>query len=100
MTLRDEQGRLQTLERTNPILQHVNYAYSRTSFASQGATKDVVIAVTGVGDRLSGDQAHSYVAMSRVGGKARQRNILRSSQRTRNSSWIATECSLCLRIAP
>ncbi len=69
VTLRDEQGRLQTLERTNPILQHVNYTYSRTSFASQGATKDVVIAVTGVGDRLSGDQAHSYVAMSRVGGK-------------------------------
>lgn len=67
VTLKDDQGKEQTFDRTDPQLQHMNYGYSQTSFASQGMTKPTVIAVTGVNDRLSGDKAHSYVAMSRVG---------------------------------
>lgn len=67
VTLKDEQGKEQTFDRTDPRLQHMNYGYSQTSHASQGMTKPTVIAVTGVNDTKAGDAAHSYVAMSRVG---------------------------------
>ena len=69
ITLRNDRGEEQTYERSDPRLQHVNYAYSSTSFSAQGQTRDVVIGVTGANDRYSGDQAHTYVLLSRVGAK-------------------------------
>ncbi len=69
ITVRNDRGEEQTYERADPRLQHVNYAYSSTSFSAQGQTRDVVIGVTGANDRYSGDQAHTYVLLSRVGAK-------------------------------
>tara|TARA_R110000744_G_scaffold91550_3_gene177615 strand:+ start:44463 stop:47456 length:2994 start_codon:yes stop_codon:yes gene_type:complete len=69
ITVRDDDDREQTFERSDPRLQHLNYAYSSTSFAAQGQTRDVVIGVTGANDRYSGDQAHTYVLLSRVGAQ-------------------------------
>lgn len=67
VTVQNDQGEEKTYARNDPRLQHVNYAYSSTSFSAQGQTRDVVIGVTGSKDRLSGDQAHTYVLLSRVG---------------------------------
>ena len=67
ITMRDEEGKESTFQRDDPRLRHLNYAYSSTSFAAQGQTRSVVIGVTGSKDRYSGDQAHTYVLLSRVG---------------------------------
>ncbi|HCY55674.1 MAG TPA: hypothetical protein DF715_09160 [Oceanicaulis sp.] len=68
ITLRDDRGIEQTFERTDPRLAHLNYGYAHTSVAAQGTTANPVIAVAGAADRYAGDQAHNYVALTRVGG--------------------------------
>ncbi|MEM8633424.1 MAG: MobF family relaxase [Pseudomonadota bacterium] len=74
ITLTDPDGSERRLDRTDPQVQHIAYGYSTTSFSSQGATNPVVIGVTGARDRRSGDEAHFYVMISRVGDKAGPEN--------------------------